>query len=81
LNATKPKNIPGKKRTSSRGFTRKAWAVTFGIVANASKNALTAEEKGKGREKDVDGEAEVGKWDVISRREIGKKPVTTFDVR
>ncbi len=55
--------------------------MTFGVVADPSKNALTAEEKGKGREKDEVVEAEVGKWDVVSRREIGGKPVTTFDVR
>jgi hypothetical protein len=55
--------------------------VTFGVVADPSKQALTAEEKGKGKEMEVVESDEVGKWDVVARREVGGKPVTTFDIR
>lgn len=58
------------------------------MVAGPSKTGMTKEEKastvqGKGKEKDVgggDGD-ELGRWDVVLRREVGGKPVTVFDVR
>lgn len=66
-----------------RGSPRKAFVCTFGLVAGPSKIPLTAAEKESsstvlGGSKDVQ---EVGKWDVLVRREVAGKPVTVFDVR
>ncbi|WRT63668.1 uncharacterized protein IL334_000591 [Kwoniella shivajii] len=80
LNATK---------SAKRGAPRKAFAVTFGVVSPPSHAPLTEEEiksqnqppeKGKGKEKEGSQTEEIGKWDVITRREVGGKPVTVFDV-
>jgi prolactin regulatory element-binding protein len=49
-----------------------------------SKVALTAAEKaseGKGKMKASESELEIGRWDVLVRREVAGKPVTVFDVR
>ncbi|KAK8845425.1 hypothetical protein IAR55_006138 [Kwoniella newhampshirensis] len=74
-------------RSAKRGAPRKAFVCTFGIVAEPSKARLTAEEKitaqekGKGKAIEGDGgEQELGKWDVLVKREVGGKPVTVFDV-
>ncbi|WVQ93840.1 hypothetical protein IAU59_000918 [Kwoniella sp. CBS 9459] len=80
LNATK---------SAKRGAPRKAFVVTFSVVSGPSTAALTEEEK-KTSEKqakegipeksgNADGGEEVGKWDVVARREVGGKPVTVFD--
>ena len=68
-----------------KGAPRKAFVVTFGMVAGPSKAPMTAEEirstsKGKDKEVPSDGE-ELGRWDVLARREVAGKPVTVFDVR
>ncbi|OCF38627.1 prolactin regulatory element-binding protein [Kwoniella heveanensis CBS 569] len=80
LNATK---------SAKRGAPRKAFVVTFGIVSGPSKAALTEEEKKTDekqakegvpeRSEKADSEEDVGKWDVVARREVGGKPVTVFD--
>ncbi|WWD22371.1 hypothetical protein CI109_106862 [Kwoniella shandongensis] len=75
-------------RSVKRGAPRKAFVCTFGVVAQPSTAPLTAEEKAtaqaKGKGKEVvgdDGEKEeIGKWDVLVKREVGGKPVTVFDV-
>ena len=67
---------------AKRGAPRKAFVCTFGLVAGPSKAALTpAEIESKGKEKEVDGSDEMGKWDVLVRREVAGKPATVFDVR
>jgi len=78
LNATKAR---------ARGAPRKAFVCNFGVVAGPSKTAVTQAEKetmsAKGKEKaeaSVLGH-ELGRWDVLVRREIASKPVTVFDVR
>jgi prolactin regulatory element-binding protein len=39
-------------------------------------------DKGKGKEKDSTSEGdELGRWDVLVRREVAGKPITVFDVR
>jgi len=74
LNASKP---------SKRGGPRKAFVATFTLVAGPSKAPHTAEEDKsssvKGKEKEE--EEELGRWDVVLRREVATKPVTVFDVR
>jgi prolactin regulatory element-binding protein len=74
LNASKP---------SKRGGPRKAFVATFTLVAGPSKAPHTAEEDTsssvKGKEKES--EEELGRWDVVLRREVATKPVTVFDVR
>ena len=35
----------------------------------------------KGKEKESSKPQELGKWDVLVRREVAGKPVTVFDVR
>jgi len=40
---------------------------------------MMGEEKGKGKEM-AEGE-ELGRWDVLVRREVASKPITVFDVR
>lgn len=81
LNSTKP---------AKRGAARKAWVCTFGVVAPPSQAKLTEEEKAtakseeeKGKEKETasDPQEDVGKWDVLIKREVAGKPVTVFDVR
>lgn len=81
LNSTKP---------AKRGAARKAWVCTFGVVAGPSQAKLTEEEKAtakieeeKGKEKETssDPQEDVGKWDVLIKREVAGKPVTVFDVR
>ncbi|OXC81751.1 prolactin regulatory element-binding protein [Cryptococcus neoformans var. grubii Br795] len=80
LNSTKP---------AKRGAARKAWVCTFGVVAPPSQAKLTEEEKAtakseeeKGKEKETasDPQEDVGKWDVLIKREVAGKPVTVFDV-
>ncbi|AFR98067.1 prolactin regulatory element-binding protein [Cryptococcus neoformans C23] len=80
LNSTKP---------AKRGAARKAWVCTFGVVAPPSQAKLTEEEKatakseeekGKGKETASDPQEDVGKWDVLIKREVAGKPVTVFDV-
>jgi prolactin regulatory element-binding protein len=71
LNATKP---------SKRGGPRKSFIASFTLVAGPSKAPHTPEEAGKGKEKEVE-EEELGRWDVVLRREVAAKPVTVFDVR
>ncbi|ORY34349.1 quinon protein alcohol dehydrogenase-like superfamily [Naematelia encephala] len=75
LNATK---------SPKRGAPRKAWVCTFGLVAGPSSTIRTAAEEGKGKEKETEEEPEkteeLGRWDVIVRREVSGKPVTVFDV-
>ncbi|WWD05890.1 hypothetical protein V865_003974 [Kwoniella europaea PYCC6329] len=76
LNATK---------SSKRGAPRKSFVVSFGLVSEPSKAPLTKEEIKTSQEKSTPGgqgekEGSLGKWDVISRREVGGKPVTVFDV-
>ncbi|AAW46170.1 hypothetical protein CNBK1430 [Cryptococcus deneoformans B-3501A] len=80
LNSTKP---------AKRGAARKAWVCTFGVVAGPSQAKLTEEEKAtakieeeKGKEKETasDPQEDVGKWDVLIKREVAGKPVTVFDV-
>jgi prolactin regulatory element-binding protein len=71
--------------TSSRkrNSPRKAFVATFGLVAPSSSTAVTKAEvegKGKGKEGGEIGE-ELGRWDVLVRREVAGKPVTVFDVR
>lgn len=76
LNATK---VP------KRGAPRKSFVVTFGVVAGPSKTQVTPaesqSEKGKQKAQDTDLGDELGRWDVIVRREVAGKPVTVFDVR
>ncbi|WVO14856.1 hypothetical protein L204_102495 [Cryptococcus depauperatus] len=77
LNATK---------SAKRGASRKAWVCNFGVVAGPSKAPLTEEEKITDKEKKknkakVEEEKEdVGKWDVLAKREVAGKPVTVFDI-
>ncbi len=73
LNATK---------SPKRGAPRKAFVCTFGLVAGPSHAPLTsAEKEGKGKENETVESEELGKWDVLVRREVAGKPVTVFDVR
>lgn len=59
------------------------------MVAGPSKTPVSKAEaeskpvdKGKGKEKDSSGQGEeLGRWDVLVRREVAGKPVTVFDVR
>ncbi|KAI9635934.1 WD40-repeat-containing domain protein [Dioszegia hungarica] len=70
---------------SAKGRPRKAWICTFGLVAGPSAAAVTTAEKatgtpvkdGQAGEKEGD---ELGRWDVLVRREVAGKPVTVFDV-
>jgi prolactin regulatory element-binding protein len=74
LNASKP---------SKRGGPRKAFVATFTLVAGPSKAPHTAEEDESSsvRGKEKEAEEELGRWDVVLRREVATKPVTVFDVR
>lgn len=69
------------KPPPKRGAPRKSFIVSFGIVADPSQAEETSSEKSvsvKGKEK---AGPEMGKWDVLARREVATKPVTVFDVR
>lgn len=77
-------------KSAKRGAGRKAWVCAFGVVARPSQAKLTEEEKAtakneeeKGKEKEIasDPQEDVGKWDVLIKREVAGKPVTVFDVR
>ncbi|WVQ91407.1 hypothetical protein IAS59_005205 [Cryptococcus gattii] len=76
-------------KSAKRGTGRKAWVCTFGVVAGPSQAKLTEEEKatakseeekGKKKETASDPQEDVGKWDVLIKREVAGKPVTVFDV-
>jgi prolactin regulatory element-binding protein len=70
-------------QTRKRGAPRKAFVCTSGLVGPRSSLPVTSAEKAnKGKEKEG-GEVgdELGKWDVLVRREVAGKPVTVFDVR
>lgn len=76
-------------KSAKRGAGRKAWVCAFGVVARPSQAKLTEEEKAtaeneeeKGKEKEIasDPQEDVGKWDVLIKREVAGKPVTVFDV-
>ena len=81
--------VLNSKKAPKRGAPRKSFVVTFGLVAGPSKAPLSPEEaasktldKGKGKEKDSTSEGdELGRWDVLVRREVAGKPITVFDVR
>lgn len=65
---------------------RKAWICTFGLVAGPSTVEVTTEELKTGTpvKKAEAGSTEgdeLGRWDVLGRREVARKPVTVFDVR
>lgn len=70
LNATK---------VVKRGAPRKAYVCNFGLVNSpptvAEKNGSPSE-SGKGKAKQ-----DLGRWDVLLRREIAGKPVTVLDIR
>jgi prolactin regulatory element-binding protein len=72
-------------KAAKRGGPRKAFVATFTLVAGPSKAPHTAEEEkssptvSKGKETET--EEELGRWDVVLRREVATKPVTVFDVR
>ncbi|KAK4688290.1 prolactin regulatory element-binding protein, partial [Tremellales sp. Uapishka_1] len=69
------------KKPSKRGAPVKAFICTFGVVAAASKAPITPGEKDAIGEKTGGKEPEeVGKWDVIVRREVAGKPITVLDV-
>ena len=73
LNATK---------ASKRGAPRKAFICTFGLVAGPSHAPVTrAEMERKGKQKETMNSEELGRWDVLVRREVAGKPITVFDVR
>lgn len=79
LNAVQPPR-------NAKGQPRKAWICTFGLVAGPSTTEVTKEELQTGTPVKKGGKAsgdgdELGRWDVLARREVGKKPVTVFDVR
>jgi prolactin regulatory element-binding protein len=65
-----------------RGAPRRGFVCTFGLVAGPSHAPITtAEKEGKGKEKEPNEPEELGKWDVLVRREVAGKPVTVFDIR
>ncbi|WWC66884.1 uncharacterized protein I206_100791 [Kwoniella pini CBS 10737] len=73
-------------RAAKKGSPRKSFVVSFGLIASSSESPLTDEElktlekhEEDSSPKDSKGE-DLGKWDVIARREVGTKPVTVFDV-
>lgn len=72
-------------KASKRGGPRKAFVANFTMVAGPSKAPHTAEEekseKGKEKEQPPVDDEEMGRWDVVLRREVATKPVTVFDVR
>jgi len=76
-------------KAPKRGAPRKSFVVTFALVAGPSKAPVSPEEaasksldKGKGKEKDSASEGEeLGRWDLLVRREVAGKPITVFDVR
>lgn len=59
--------------------------VTFGLVAGPSKTLVTEAETKSMNDKKTEGNAsegeELGRWDVIVRREVAGKPITVFDIR
>ncbi|WWC58074.1 uncharacterized protein I303_100609 [Kwoniella dejecticola CBS 10117] len=69
-------------RATKKGAPRKSFVVSFGLIASPSKSPLTEEELKTlaKQEKEEEKGDDLGKWDVISRREVGTKPVTVFDV-
>lgn len=79
--------LNASKAPAKRGAPRKAFIANFTVVAGPSKTPHTAEEEktnppasAKGKEKEVV-EEDLGRWDVILRREVATKPVTVFDIR
>lgn len=66
-------------QVKKRGAPRKAFVCTFGLVAEPSHAPMTPAER-KGKEKESSKPQELGKWDVLVRREVAGKPVTVFDV-
>ncbi|KAK1926221.1 quinon protein alcohol dehydrogenase-like superfamily [Papiliotrema laurentii] len=81
--------VVNSTRPPKRGAPRKAFVVTFGLVAGPSSAPLSEEEKkshaqastkGKEKEQDVSEGEELGRWDVLVRREVAGKPITVFDV-
>lgn len=79
--------LNASKAPAKRGAPRKAFVANFTVVAGPSKTPHTAEEEkshppasSKGKEKEVV-EEELGRWDVVLRREVATKPVTVFDIR
>lgn len=84
LNSNPPKKVSGRKQgKGSGGFSakaqKKAFACNFALVKpKEAKNSVsegTTEKKDDG----FDG-GELGKWDIVARRELGTKPVTVMDV-
>ncbi|CAD6573257.1 MAG: hypothetical protein TREMPRED_000761, partial [Tremellales sp. Tagirdzhanova-0007] len=68
-------------KLAQRGAPRKAFVCTFGLVAGPSSATVSsAERESQGKEEDVIESNELGRWDVLVRREVARKPVTTFDV-
>ncbi|RXK39100.1 prolactin regulatory element-binding protein [Tremella mesenterica] len=69
------------KTPAKRGAPRKAFVVSFGIVAGPSTAPLVLDSSQggtvKGKEKEG---SELGKWDVLVKREVAGKPITVFDV-
>ena len=71
-------------KVKTRGAPKKSFVVNFGLVAGPSHAPHSVPEKSseKGKEKAVDGDTdELGRWDVLVRREVASKQVTVFDVR
>ena len=57
---------------------------TFGLVAGPSSAPVTEEEKASaidGKNETEEKGGELGRWDVLVRREAAGKPITVFDVR
>ncbi|ODN97087.1 hypothetical protein I350_08067 [Cryptococcus amylolentus CBS 6273] len=73
-------SVLNASKAAKRGGPRKAFVCTFGIVAEASKAPLTEEEKATAEKSGAGEEEDVGKWDVLAKREVAGKPVTAFDV-
>lgn len=64
-----------------KGVPRKAFICTFGLVAGPSSAEVTAAEKDAGTPSKGGKGEEMGRWDVLGRREVAGKPLTVFDVR
>ncbi|WVQ76361.1 hypothetical protein IAR50_006026 [Cryptococcus sp. DSM 104548] len=73
-------SVLNASKAAKRGGPRKAFVCTFGVVAGKSEAPLTEEEKVTAEKKGAREEEDVGKWDVLVKREVAGKPVTVFDV-
>ncbi len=80
LNNPQPKPVPrglrgGGKNAKGKGAgqVQRAWVVNFGLEAGGVEGL-------KGKEKEGQAE-EMGRWDVLVKREVGTKPITVFETR